>query len=109
MSACLKRNLPLLQVLQRSKPAFVKLLLKGASPELTKALCECALNILKGNVKISASQKKKLSRYKKHLRLLVKKKTSLKKRKQLLQKGGFIGALLTPILSVLGSLLSGTR
>ena len=37
------------------------------------------------------------------------KKTSIKQRKKILQRGGFFGALITPILSVLGILFNGTR
>jgi hypothetical protein len=35
------------------------------------------------------------------------KKTSLKKKRKILQKGGFLGALIPPILSVLGGLFAG--
>ena len=79
-------------------------MLKGASPDLIKALCECSLNILKGRIKLSPTQKKKLSRHKKNLRLLATKKSTLKHRKRVLQKGGFLGALLGPVLGVLRSL-----
>ena len=79
-------------------------MLKGASPDLIKALCECSLNILKGRIKLSPTQKKKLSRHKNNLRLLATKKSTLKHRKRVLQKGGFLGALLGPVLGVLGSL-----
>ena len=105
MSASLKRNLPLLRILHRSKPALVKSILKHASSDLTKAICECSLNVLKGNIKISPAQKRKLAHHKTNLRLLANKKTSLKKRKRILQKGGFIGALLGPVLGVLEGLL----
>jgi hypothetical protein len=41
---------------------------------------------------------------------LILKKTSQRKRRQLVQSGGFLGALLGPIVSVLGSLFgNGTR
>lgn len=105
MSARVKRNLPLLKILCGAKPAFIKTLLKSAPPDLTSALCECSLNILKGNVKLTPTQRKQLSRHKQSLRALARKGTSIKKRKQILQKGGFIGALLKPVLSVLGGLL----
>lgn len=105
MSACVKRNVALLQLLHKSKPAMAKTILKNAPPDLVKALCECSLNVLKGNIKLNAAQKKRLRRYKNILRTLAVKKASAKTRKQMLQKGGFIGALLGPVLGVLGSLL----
>jgi len=41
------------------------------------------------------------------VRVLASKKTFLKKKRQILQKGGFLGALLPPVFGVLGSLLLG--
>ena len=105
MSACVKRNVDLLRLLHKSKPALVKIILKNASPDLVRALSECCLNVLKGNIKLNAGQKTRLRRYKNILRKLAAKKLAVKTRKQLLQKGGFIGALLGPVLGVLGSLL----
>jgi hypothetical protein len=42
----------------------------------------------------------------KSLRILPTKRPSLKTKKKLLQSGGFLGALLTPVLSFLGGLVS---
>ena len=95
----------LLRLLYKSKPSLVKAILKNAPSDLVRALCECSLNVLKGNIKLKATQKKRLHRYKNILRTLASKNSSAKTRKQLLQKGGFIGALLGPVLGVLGSLL----
>ena len=105
MSARVKRNLPMLKLLCGAKPAIVKAVLKGASPDLLNALSECSLNILKGHVRLTPTQKKQLCRYRQSLRSLAKKGTSAKKRKQILQKGGFIGTLLKPVLGILGGLL----
>ena len=55
---------------------------------------------------MSLTQKAKLRRHKHNLRKLSLKRTSVKQRKKILQRGGFPGALITPI-SVLGSLFSG--
>ena len=95
----------MLKLLYGAKPSIVKAVLKGAPPDLIRALCECSLNILKGHVQLTPAQKKQLSRYKQSLRLLATKSTSAKRRKQILQKGGFLGALLKPVLGVLGGLL----
>ena len=78
-----------------------------SSPEVIRTLCECALNVLKGNVPLTAHQKTKLRKHKKRLRTLVNKKVSLKKKRSVLQTGGFLGVLLKPVLSVLGGLLGG--
>ena len=48
----------------------------------------------------------KLKRNKKDLRLLSAKKTSLRKKRHIVQKGGFLGALLKPVLALLGGRVS---
>ena len=61
-------------------------------------LCECALNVLNGNIPLKPADKKKLKKYKQNLRSLVNRKFSVQKKKKTLnQKGGFLGALLTPV------------
>ena len=80
---------------------------KNLDKELVFCLCECAKNLLKGNVPLTPAQKKSLSRRKKELRDLSRKNVSLKKKKKIVQSGGFLGALLGPIISVLGGLFGG--
>ena len=72
---------------------------------LIDCLCECSKNILKGNVPLKRAQLEKLRREKHNLRLLALKRTPLRKKKKILQKGGFIGLVLGPALAVAGSLL----
>lgn len=105
MSNRIKRNAPHLKLLSKAKPTLAKAILKNATPDLLAALCECCLNILKGNVPLTPAQKKRLSRHKNNLRLLIKKKTSNKKRRQILQAGGFL-PLLAPLLApIVGGLV----
>ena len=76
--------------------------------ELVTAISEIVLNLIKGVIKLTASQKKRLSRYKKDLLALAKKKLSIgKKRKILVQKGGSAAvSILVPLaLSLLSSKL----
>lgn len=105
MATKVKRHGEMLQVLSRANPAAVKAIMKTASPELVTTLCECCHNILKGNVPLTVGQKRQLRRYKHNLRELILKKTSNKRRKEILQRGGFIGALLGPIVKVLTGIL----
>jgi hypothetical protein len=79
--------------------------MKTASPELVRILCECCHNVLKGNVPLSATQKRRLRRYKDSLRELTKTRLSIKQRKAILQQGGLIGNLLAPIVPVLKGFL----
>ena len=89
MSAVVKRALPLLKVLADAKPKLKKAIIQHAPTELVTAISEIVLNLIKGVIKLTASQKKRLSRYKKDLLALAKKKLSIgKKKKILVQKGG---------------------
>lgn len=61
------------------------------------------MNVLRGNVQLSSSERQKLKRYKRVLRKLADKHVSLKHKIHILQTGGFLASLLGPLaLSVLG-------
>ena len=104
----MRGSLPYLQVLVKSKPKLRKLLISNVPEEVITAICECSLNLLKGVIPITPGQKRRLARYKTHLRALASKKVSRKQKKLYLnQKGGnLLTALLPPVLSVLGSLMT---
>ena len=105
MSHSVKKHGDFLKVLAKCNPKQRKALLQHISPDLLKCLCECCLNVLKGNVSLSTSQKRQLSRHRRVLRSLADRKTPNKRKKQLLlQKGGFLPALLGPIISTLAGL-----
>lgn len=96
MSERVKRNLQVLRAVALMKPKQRKLILKAADKELIQSLCECALNLLRGNIKIDTNKKVKLSRFKTVLRRLVKSGESFKKKKSfIVQKGG---GILFPLL-----------
>ena len=96
----------MLKVLAKCDSKLRKSILQKASSSLLRSLCECSLNVLKGNVKLTSTQKKKLSRHRHKLRTLADRKVSNKRKKQLMiQQGGFLGALLTPVLATLAGLL----
>lgn len=80
-------------------------LLKKASPVLVKRICECALNVLCGNVPLTRVHKSRLRKHVHVLRKLADPTPSLNRKKALLvQRGsGFIPALLAPLI---GTLLS---
>lgn len=107
MSQRLKDHWAELKALVKAKPKERRHILKQPGDELTKCLCECALNTLNSNVTLTAAQFKKLSRHKRILRLLADKKVSLKskKKKILKQAGGFLVPLLVPILTTVLELL----
>ena len=97
-------HLSLLKKLRKCKPNCRKNLLKNGGKSLQLCLRECAVNILKGNVHLTKGHKAKLNKYKKQIREIGKKKTSQKRRLHIEQKGGFLPALIAPVL---GALLGG--
>ena len=107
MTQRLKAHAPYLHVLATGNPKQREGVLAGASKELIYCICECALNILRGNVSLSTKEKKSLKRHRQKLRDLSNKKISIKKKRQLMlkQRGGWVTAVLAPILSSLAGLL----
>ena len=97
MSTCLKKNAQLLRVLAQAKPHMCKAIIGAADRDLVTCLCECAQNILNGNVPLNKSHLKQLQRYRTDVRKLAKKRTAKHTKKKILQKGGFLSALLAPI------------
>lgn len=108
MTENLKRHASLLKLLHKASPKFRKQLLKRyCKGEFVRCISNCCCNILKGNVHMNQAQLAKLRRRKHMLRQLASKQTPIKKKINIIQKGGFLGALLPPIISVLGSLFGG--
>jgi len=92
-------------MLHKSSPKARSALLKQhCSPEFVKCICECVKNVLVGNVSLTPENKKRLKRHKRSLRRLILKKTPLTEKKRIVQSGGFLGALLGPIVKVLSGL-----
>lgn len=98
----LRRNYKFLKLLKKAQRTKRKNLLEAADKDQILCLCDCANNILKGNIHLKPKEKKQLTRHKTVLRTLASGKGSKnikKKRNLLIQKGGFLPALLAPILS----------
>ena len=106
MSQNVKKHFHMLKYLCGAKPKTQKGVIDHCDSDLLDALCECSLNILNDVVPVKPQEIKKLAKYKNNLRGLAKKSTSKRDKKALLLKGGFLQALLTPLLSVLGGILS---
>ena len=106
MTAPIEEKFEKLRLLKEASPKVRKQILKDCNSSLLCCICECAINILKGTVPLKEAQKKRLARFKHKLRKLASKKPRRKIKKRIVQTGGFIGALLTPVLSFLGTLLS---
>ena len=105
MSQTLKKYSLYLRVLLKSSPRVRSTLAKKhCSSEFIKCICECAKNVLAGNVTLSPEHKRRLKRHKHSLRKLALKKTPISTKKKIVQNGGFLGALLGPVVKILGGL-----
>lgn len=107
MSKRLKKNIEHLEKLRKQKNATKRNeYLKNSNNELIVCLVECIANIVRGNVSLTKKQKNCLKHYAKTLRKLSTVRNLSKAKKTLYrQEGGFLPAVLTPILAVAGSLL----
>lgn len=85
-------------MLHKASPKLRKALLADLPPEIVRLLSECALNILKGVITLKKKHKDKLRRHRKKLHLLANKKTSVKKKKEIIQTGGFLPGLLATLI-----------
>ena len=81
MSKNIRKNLSMLITLHCSSKAQKKELLKHLKPDTIKAICECAINIINRNIKVSDQEKKRNNRNHDKIQELVNPKTSQKKRK----------------------------
>ena len=104
MSCRVKKYASTLRVLSRAKPKVKRIVIGKADKQFMNCLCECGKNVLKGNVPLTPRQLRALRPYKNHLRDLVCKKISIKRKKIILQTSGFVGALLRPRTKLLLSL-----
>ena len=96
-----------IRLLASSKPSVAKAIIEEGDKDLLLCLTEIALNVLKGNVPLTPHHKAKLCRHKTALRTIVKQKTSLRRKKEILQRGGFLPALLAPLIGLASSILPG--
>jgi len=104
MSERVKKFLPVLKRVRKFTDEAKRQYVQKCNREFIDCISECAKNILKGHVPLTTSQKGKLRRNRNDLRALSVKKTSLRKKRRILQKGGFLGAILPPVLGILSSL-----
>lgn len=100
-------HIHLLNALARAKPAVRKEMLKQSGFGVIKSITECIENVLRGNVKLGKKHLKNLKKHKKQLERVYKsgRKWSSKKKVIIQSGGGFLPALLLPVISALASRL----
>ena len=104
MSRRVKKFLPVLRRIRKMGNKARRDYIKKCNREFMDCVRECAENVIKGYVPMTGPQKANLRRRRKDVRALAIKKTSLTKKRRILQKGGFLTALLPPVLSILSSM-----
>lgn len=95
-----------LHYLIKATPAVRKAIIDKADNSLIYCICECVKNILHGNCTLDPKEKKNLAKHKRDLRQLVKKSVPIKQKRRIIQKGGFLSALLAPLASMVVPLVS---
>ncbi|XP_049341305.1 uncharacterized protein LOC125805028 isoform X2 [Astyanax mexicanus] len=107
MSDRLKRNYQVLKSLHQASPRERKLILRQAPTDLVLAICEIALNLLRGRIPLTAQQYARLKRQKKAIKLFADKRKSVKvKRNTINQSGGFLLPLLSVAVPFISSLIA---
>jgi len=99
MSSQIRKYYPMLKRIVRMGNAARARMIKQCDRQLLDCFSECARNVLKGNVPLNKRQYASLQRRKKDLR-------TLRKRKAIVQRGGFLTSLLVPAVAALGSILA---
>jgi hypothetical protein len=102
----MKSNLGKMQKLARSKPKQRVEMLKGIDDTLVKSICECCYNVVRGNIPIKSRQLKNLHKYRKEIRDMADRHVPLRKKRRIIQKGGFLGPLFSLIAPLIGGLVS---
>lgn len=102
VSKNLKKHGQILCLLAKAKPKVIKSLIAGADNDLIKTISTCSLDLLNGEYALSSLEKKRLKKYKNSIRQLTDKKSSLKKKRALLMKGG---SMVSALLGVVAPLL----
>jgi len=105
MSRHVKKYLPVLKRIAKLGDKAKKDFIRKCDKEFLDCVSECAKNIIKDNVPLTVRQKERLRRNRNDLRALFVKQTTLRRKRRILQKDGFLGALLPPVLGILSSLL----
>ena len=109
VSQSVRKTIPLLNVISKlSKPNRKKVLSEvGGDDMIYKSLREIAHNTIKGNVKLNKFQKAKLKPYSRTLKdLCTSPKCSKRRKKLVVQSGGFLPILIPAVASLIASLVA---
>jgi len=106
MSTRVKTYLPTLKRIRRLGEKARRDYVRKCDNGFIHCVNECAKNVIKRNVPLTTRQIKNRRCRRNDLRALSTRKTSLQRKRKILQKSGFLSVLLPPVLSVLGNLFT---
>ena len=110
MSQNLRNHAGHMMVLANKDKKLRNAVLKFSNKKFIFAICELVDNLLAGNIPISQKQKKNLSKYKCLCRKIANKSIDVnKKRRLLVQNGGFLGELIPLAISVVPEIINGIK
>jgi len=99
-----------LYVLKATDPKLRKAIIAKCNQETLKSICECDLNVLRGNIPLRPCSERMLKTYRNSILKAADKSVFLSaKRKVILRRGGFLIPLLFAILQTLHGLLFRSR
>ena len=74
--------------------------------ELVHCICDYVHNLLHGNIPVDEEEKTEFRKHKEKLRKLVKKKTSDRSKKRLIQHGDFLASIIPTLVGLVGKLFT---
>ena len=86
-------------------PHIHRLVIRRSPDGVIKAICNAALNVQRGDIELSEKQKAQLRRHRSVFKALVSRKVSIKRKRAVLQKGGFLPFLLPLIGAIAPAIL----
>ena len=105
MTERMRKNAGTLLALRKAKVAIKRTVISEGKRDLIEALMDCARLIINGEIKPTRAQLQNLRRRSVDITRLLNAQTSVDAKKRVLQKGGFLSALLAPFIATLGKAL----
>jgi hypothetical protein len=103
----LNKHKNLLLGLSDCKIAVRNGIINNSDKDFIKAICECILNVMNGNVKLNTETHRLLKPFKLTFKKLLNRKNDIERKKHIIiQKGGFLQFLIPAVISGIASIAS---
>ena len=101
----LNKHKNLLLGLSDCKIAVRNGIINNSDKDFIKAICECILNVMNGNVKLNTETHRLLKPFKLTFKKLLNRKNDIERKKHIIiQKGGFLQFLIPAVISGIASI-----